>query len=110
MSQPPLAQPPMYQPTPKDPDTAFLIEMVGGFFGFLGLGYFYVGRSSDGLVRLLVWMIALAGAWILAWVFAAVIVGFCFMPVILAAQVGIPYWSADSLKRHMLANTTPPMG
>lgn len=43
--------------SPKDPNTAFLIEFVGGFFGLLGLGYFYAGRTNDGVIRLIAWLV-----------------------------------------------------
>jgi hypothetical protein len=32
-----------------------LIELVGGIFGLLGLGYLYAGRTNDGLIRLVAW-------------------------------------------------------
>jgi hypothetical protein len=96
-------------PLPKDPNTAFLLEFVGGIFCFMGFGYMYAGRSQDGLIRLLLWLIAINVAWIGAWVLASVLVGFLCMPVILIAQIGIPYWSADTLKREMMMGTPPPM-
>ena len=60
----------------KDPLAAFLLEvLIGGFLGFLGIGWIYTGRVALGLILLIVycalwWMIALvmtvftAGAWL----------------------------------------------
>ena len=39
----------------KDPNTAMVIEIVAGYFGFLGIGYLYVGRTAAGLLRLFGW-------------------------------------------------------
>ncbi len=41
--------------SPKDPNTAMIIEIVGGYFGFLGIGYLYAGRTVAGLLRLFGW-------------------------------------------------------
>ncbi len=40
-----------------DPNTVFLIELIAGFFGFLGVGYLYVGRTNDGIIRLIIWLL-----------------------------------------------------
>ncbi|MCS7222872.1 MAG: hypothetical protein RML36_12860 [Anaerolineae bacterium] len=39
----------------KDPNTAMVIEIVAGYFGFLGIGYLYAGRTGAGLLRLFGW-------------------------------------------------------
>lgn len=39
----------------KNPDTAMVIEIVAGYFGFLGIGYLYAGRTAAGLLRLFGW-------------------------------------------------------
>lgn len=39
----------------KDPNTAMVIEIVAGYFGFLGIGYLYAGRTAAGLLRLFGW-------------------------------------------------------
>jgi TM2 domain-containing membrane protein YozV len=39
----------------KDPNTAMVIEIVAGYFGFLGIGYLYAGRTVAGLLRLFGW-------------------------------------------------------
>jgi hypothetical protein len=100
------------QAEPKDPDTAFLIELVGGFFGLLGLGFIYVGRTGDGLIRLIPWMIYLLVMYVI--IVAAGTTGIGLIIAIpccivqLAAQIGVPIWSASTLKREMLAQSPPP--
>jgi TM2 domain-containing membrane protein YozV len=87
--------------TPKDPNTAFLIELVGGFFGLLGLGYFYVGRTNDGLIRLIGWIVYTIIAWVVISLLITIIIGCFCMPVQLAIQIGVPIGSAMSLKNSM---------
>jgi mannitol-specific phosphotransferase system IIBC component len=45
----------MSSSTKKDPSTAMVIEILAGYFGFLGMGYFYTGRTAAGLLRLFGW-------------------------------------------------------
>ena len=92
----------------KDPNTAFLIELVGGFFGLLGLGYFYDGRTNDGILRLIIWIIYDIAAAIGISLLLAVVVGICCIPLQLAIQIGVPLWSANELKKQMLAAQNPP--
>jgi membrane protein insertase Oxa1/YidC/SpoIIIJ len=96
-----------YAPQPKDPDTAFLIELVGGFFGLLGLGYIYAGRTEDGIIRLIIWFIVIGGGWLLAVILTTVLIGCLLMPLLLAAQVGVPIWSASQLKKSMTPQDRP---
>jgi TM2 domain-containing membrane protein YozV len=89
---------------PKDPNTAFLIELVGGLFGFLGLGYFYVGRTNDGLMRLIIFLIYNLIAYVIIVVGGSLTVGVlaCICgPIQLAIQIGAAYWSASELKKQM---------
>jgi len=62
----------------RDPFVALLLEVVGGFFGFLGIGWIYAGRPALGVLLLvsywvLDWIIGLAltvttlGAWCCVW-------------------------------------------
>jgi hypothetical protein len=101
-------QPPIQQPLtgqPKDPNTAFLIELVGGFFGLLGLGYFYVGRSNDGVLRLVLWLIYDLIAGVTIALLTALVIGIICIPIQLVIQVGVPLWSATTLKNQMLSGT-----
>jgi len=43
----------------KDPNTAMIIEILAGYFGFLGIGYLYVGKTAAGLLRLVGWWLIL---------------------------------------------------
>lgn len=62
----------------RDPFVALLLEMGGGLFGFLGIGWIYAGRPVMGVLLLvgywlLDWIIGLAlaigtlGAWCCIW-------------------------------------------
>ena len=92
-----------YQAQPKDPNTAFLIELVGGFFGLLGLGYFYIGRSNDGIIRLIGWIIYDVIAFIVISALLTVLIGLFCLPFQLIIQVAIPLWSANALKKQMIS-------
>ncbi len=95
-------QPPTKNISPKDPDTAFLLELVGTFFGLLGLGYIYVGRTEEGVIRLIIWMIYNFVAWITIAILISLIIGCFCVPVQLAIQVGVAIWSAQTLKKSMI--------
>ena len=87
----------------KDPNNAFLIELIGGFFGFLGLGYFYAGDTQNGLIRLLIWLAYVAAAWIGIALLSLVLVGLICIPIQAAIQIAVPIWSAFSLKNKLEA-------
>lgn len=89
----------------KDPQTAFLIELIGGFFGLLGIGYLYAGRNNDGILRLVLWILYDVTAFIVISLLIAVIVGIICIPVQLAIQIAVPIWSANKLKTEMLNPT-----
>jgi TM2 domain-containing membrane protein YozV len=40
-------------PQGPNPSTAYLVELIGGLFGFFGIGYLYAGKTGDGIARLL---------------------------------------------------------
>ena len=92
--------------TDKDVNTAFLIELVGGFFGLLGIGYMYTGRTNDGILRLILWIIYEVIAGITISLLLAVFVGILCIPFQLAIQIGVPLWSANNLK-NILTNGNP---
>lgn len=85
----------------KDVNTAFLIELVGGFFGLLGIGYMYTGRTNDGILRLILWIIYDLIAGITISLLLAVFVGILCIPIQLVIQIGVPLWSATNLKNSM---------
>jgi TM2 domain-containing membrane protein YozV len=37
-----------------------VIELVGTFFGFMGLGWLYAGHTNRGIIALLVWLVVVA--------------------------------------------------
>jgi TM2 domain-containing membrane protein YozV len=92
-----------YQVEGYDPNTAFLVELVAGLFGLLGLGYIYVGETSEGLTRLLLFMLYNVVAWISIMVLSMFVVGLCLVPIQIMVQIGVAIWSADSLKKRLMA-------
>lgn len=87
----------------KDPDTAFLIELVGGFFWLLGLGHMYVGRTDEGVLRLIIWFVYNVVAYIVIMILISIFIGCLLIPVQLAIQIAVPVWSASKLKKSVLA-------
>jgi TM2 domain-containing membrane protein YozV len=85
-----------------DPNTAFIIELVGGLLGLLGIGYFYVGRTNDGIMRLILFMLYNIIAWIVIFLLSALIIGLCLIPIQIAVQVGVAVWSANTLKKDLM--------
>jgi nicotinamide riboside transporter PnuC len=82
-------------------NTAFLLELIGGFLGLLGIGYLYSGRTNDGVIRLILWIIYDVIAGVTISLLLTVFVGFCCIPVQLVIQIGVPLWSANELKKKM---------
>jgi hypothetical protein len=81
-----------------DPNTAFLLEIILGFFGLLGIGYMYAGRTNDGVIRLIVWFAYDVLATCMIALLLSVIVGLACIPIQLIIQIGVPLWSAYVLK------------
>lgn len=86
-----------------NPSNVFLIEMIPGFFGFLGVGYLYVGRTEEGIKRLIIFLVGIIIGWVAAIALSVVVIGLCLMPALIAAQIGIPIWSAIQLRRSLEA-------
>lgn len=88
----------------KDPNTAFIIELIAGLFGFLGIGYIYVGRHNEGILRLILWLAYL----VIVGIVVPFIIGLTMgaacvcIPFLLVIQIGVPFWSATKLKNDML--------
>jgi hypothetical protein len=89
-----------------DPNTAFLIELIGGFLGLLGIGYIYVGRTTEGILRLVLWLLYDVIAAITITALLAVLVGVICIPVQLVIQVVVPLWSATTLKNALLGGVS----
>ena len=84
-----------------DPDKAFRMELMFGFFvSLLGMGYIFAGRVSDGIKRLVLWLIfLLLEVAILDHFFGRMEIN----PLMIIPQIAIPLWSANSLKKDILA-------
>jgi TM2 domain-containing membrane protein YozV len=89
-----------------DPNTAFLIELVGGFFGLLGLGHLYVGNTQDGIIRLIGWFIYNIAAYVVITLLLSIFIGLFCCPVQLVIQIGVPIWSATTLKNQLTGGTS----
>ena len=80
-------------PDVKDPTTGLLIELIPGFFGFMGVGWLWAGETAIGIALLL-------GFWVFLAVEIAlmfVLIGFCLLPVNLIAPIA----SAILLQRRL---------
>ena len=84
-----------------DKTAAFIIELVPGIFGFIGIGYIYSGKVIEGLVRMVAWIAILAFSWTIIAFLMIVLVGLCCIPFMIIAQFAVPIWSAVSLKRRL---------
>jgi TM2 domain-containing membrane protein YozV len=84
-----------------DKNTAFLLELALGLFGFLGIGYLYAGDASHGVLRLVLWWVILGVAWTIIGLLTAILIGLCLIPFMLAAQIAVPIWSAFGLKKRL---------
>jgi hypothetical protein len=84
-----------------DPNIAWL-ELFG-LIGFLGIGYLVANRIQDGIIRLVGFWILMTVGWIVTVILMTVLIGFCLIPVMLVASVGIPIWSALSLRNELEA-------
>lgn len=89
-----------------DPNDVFLIELLPGFLGFLGVGYMYVGRTSEGALRLVLFLLWNLLAWCGIILLGYVLIGLCLIPIQLAIQIGIPVWSATTLKNELLSGVS----
>lgn len=80
--------PQSYQPTAsrKDSNTAMIIEILAGFFGFMGIGYLYAGYTLGGLLRLFGWFFCMFVAVFLMLVTLGIGL-ICIFPLMLIAPV-----------------------
>lgn len=79
----------------KNQDTAFLLELIGGIVGFLGIGYLYSGLTQAGVIRLV-------GLWIVLLVLgtiASLSIGSLILPVLFVLNIVLAYVSAKDLKQ-----------
>ncbi len=104
---PPSGQVPMFPPTPvaRDPQQAFLYELIPGIFALYGVGYLYSGYRDEGIKRLIIGIVAAIVIWT---VLGITLIGLCAFPVVFLVQAGVAYWSANGLKQQL--QMLPPGG
>lgn len=83
--------------TMKDENLAFVLEVIPGLFGFLGIGHIYSGNITRGLLLLVGYWLFVSTELVL--MFLAV--GFCLTP----ANLILPLLSALWVKREMEGRT-----
>jgi TM2 domain-containing membrane protein YozV len=86
----------------KDPNTAFLIELVGTLFGFMGLGWIYAGYTNKGVIMLIVWLVVVVVAAVISVLTAGI-----FACVWLPAQVIAAVVSASQVKQAVVRDYGP---
>lgn len=84
-----------------DANNAMIIELLAGFFGFLGIGWIYAGKTDEGVKRLILFLVGMVVAWIVTAVLILLVIGICLIPVLLLLQFGLPIWSALDLKKKL---------
>ena len=89
-------------PTVKDQNTAYLLELVLGFFGLLGVGYFYAGRTQEAVPRFVGWLVYNAIAYVIISQLMQAVIGYVCIPAQLVVQILVPLWSASMLKQSMM--------
>jgi hypothetical protein len=89
-------------------NNAFILELVGGVFGLLGIGYMYVDRTNDGVLRLVGWWLLLGVMWTTIALLSAILIGLCFIPGAIVVQFGVPIYSAMQLKKQLLVEAGLP--
>ena len=84
-----------------DKSIAFILELVG-IIGFLGIGHIFAGLTTDGIIRLAIWLIVVCFLWGIIVIGGFIcVIPFCLAPIMLAAQIGVPIWSAFTLKKRL---------
>lgn len=96
----------------KDADTVFLIELVAGLLGFLGVGYLYSGLTNTGLFRLIgYWVVgAMLGTFFMICGIFTGGLGFCLTLPIIPLHFVIAFFSAQDLKKAMMEARTVEAG
>ena len=84
-----------------DKNLAFILELIGGFFGILGIGHMYSGLITGGVVRLIAWLGIVVFSWMVIFILSMFVIGLCLIPFMLVAQIGVPLWSAFSIRKKL---------
>jgi TM2 domain-containing membrane protein YozV len=77
----------------RDPQTAMILEIIAGLFGFLGIGHFYAGRTNVGLGLLIGWWVFLG----IEVVLMAFVIGLCLLPLNLIVPIVSGMWVRNEL-------------
>ena len=84
-----------------DKNIAFILELLGGLLGYLGIGYMFSGQITRGVIRLIIWWIIMIFGWVFVAVLSMLFIGLCLIPFMLAAQIAIPILSAFQIKKEL---------
>ena len=84
-----------------DKTIAFILEIALGLFGFLGIGHMYAGLIKEGVIKLVIWLAVVYTCWIVVVILSYFLIGICFIPFMLVAQIGVPIWSAFHIKKKL---------
>jgi hypothetical protein len=88
----------------KDPDVAFILEVLVGIAGVLGVGWMYSGNVRRGVLLIVSWWSVLA-ALIVALMYAARAVGVVgvlgILPAVMTVGVGGPVLSGFRVRRRL---------
>ena len=82
-----------------DPNTAFVLELVLGIFGFMGIGWVYGHRTTLGLVMLLSWWLV-----VVAGIGGSVATGFFGCLLWLPVHFVAPFISATLVRKELEQN------
>jgi hypothetical protein len=84
-----------------DKNSAFMLELLPGLIGFLGIGHIYSGDIAGGLLRLIIWPMIVGFAWVTISFLMFILVGFCLIPVMIVIQIIVPVLSAFHLRKRL---------
>ena len=91
---PPAVTPGAATAQQRDPQTAMILEVIAGLFGFLGIGHFYAGRTNTGLALLIGWWVFLGVEVMLM----AVLIGCLLLPLNVIVPIVSGLWVRNELQ------------
>lgn len=91
----------------QDPNTAFMLELIGGIVGLMGIGYIYMGRTNEGILRLVLWMGYNIAAWIIISLLSTIVIGLVCCPFQILIQIGVPIYLATQFKNELMGSGGP---
>ena len=84
----------------KDPSTGLLLELIPGFFGFIGIGWLWAGEVGLGVGLLLGYWAVWATAMVLT-VLSFGVLGLCLIPMLIVLYFVAPIASALTLQKRL---------